>query len=296
MKQLNDLMKCWLESNPWTNVYGFSRSILALSSLLTLIFNKTEYLFREGAGMSAFPDNGAPFGIFMIGQNNYYLLGILKFIAIIVLLLVVIGWRPRITGILHWYIAFSMQNGLTIADGGEQVASVITFLLIPITLTDTRKWHWNNQFQEGTYSKIIAFSTYYIIRIQIAIIYFHSVIAKIKDREWINGTAVYYYIKDSNLGFNSFFQYLTDWIFNSNLVPLTAWIPLLVQIILFCALFMSKKYWKIVLVIGICMHEVFALFLGLISFSLIMLGVLILYLTPIEKHIKFIKRSFKNEI
>jgi len=48
-----------------------------------------------------------------------------------------------ITGALHWYVAYSFINSATVIDGGDHIASILAFLLLPVTLTDTRKWHWS---------------------------------------------------------------------------------------------------------------------------------------------------------
>lgn len=301
MNFINEKINDWKVLNPWTNVYGITRSILALSTFLTLLFNKTEYLFKPAAGIDSYPFRILDFTLFGFGQDNYLMLTIFKYFALLILFLVIIGWRPRITGILHWYIALSVQSDMIVIDGGSQIAAILTFLLIPITLTDNRKWHWSKlERNNHTHSKIIVFITYFFIRLQIAIVYFDSVVEKLKVQEWVDGTAVYYFTKDPIMGFNSVFTMLSNWIVESPFVVLITWLTLLVQMILVFALVLPKKYWKSILIVAILMHEVFALFLGLITFSLTMLGALIIYLVPITDHIslknlKLYKRGNLNE-
>ena len=301
MNFINEKINDWKVLNPWTNVYGITRSILALSTFLTLLFNKTEYLFKPAAGIDSYPFRILDFTLFGFGQDNYLMLTIFKYFALLILFLVIIGWRPRITGILHWYIALSVQSDMIVIDGGSQIAAILTFLLIPITLTDNRKWHWSKlERNNHTHSKIIVFITYFFIRLQIAIVYFDSVVEKLKVQEWVDGTAVYYFTKDPIMGFNSVFTMLSNWIVESPFVVLITWLTLLVQMILVFALVLPKKYWKSILIVAILMHEVIALFLGLITFSLTMLGALIIYLVPITDHIslknlKLYKRGNLNE-
>ena len=301
MNFINEKINDWKVLNPWTNVYGITRSILALSTFLTLLFNKTEYLFKPAAGIDSYPFRILDFTLFGFGQDNYLMLTIFKYFALLILFLVIIGWRPRITGILHWYIALSVQSDMIVIDGGSQIAAILTFLLIPITLTDNRKWHWSKlERNNHTHSKIIVFITYFFIRLQIAIVYFDSVVEKLKVQEWVDGTAVYYFTKDPIMGFNSVFTMLSNWIVESPFVVLITWLTLLVQMILVFALVLPKKYWKSILIVAILMHEVIALFLGLITFSLTMLRALIIYLVPITDHIslknlKLYKRGNLNE-
>jgi len=61
-------------------------------------------------------------------------------IAIVVLLLVLAGYLPRWSCILHWYVAFSIAEDVTTIDGGDQVAEIFTMLLGVIFLGDDRVW------------------------------------------------------------------------------------------------------------------------------------------------------------
>ncbi|MDM5336500.1 hypothetical protein QUF84_04550 [Fictibacillus enclensis] len=284
-QKVEHLIASWKTSTPWTNVYGLARSIIALSSMLTLLVNKPEILFKPSSASNDFPICETGYSAFCFAQNDYGSLNVIRWICIILLFIVAIGWRPRITGILHWYVAYSMQASMVVIDGGEQAAAVISFLLLPITLTDPRKWHWSineNRFNPGIHSKIIAYVSYFFIRLQVAVIYFHSTIAKLKNSEWIDGTAVYYYSREKTVGFNTFFDQITHGMIGSPLVVIPTWGTLLVQIVIFCSLFAPRRQWKTIFIIAVSMHEIFALMLGLISFSMIMTGILILYLVPID--------------
>lgn len=290
MKLIDNIIMRWNKLTPWTNVYGLSRSILAFSTFLTLLLNDVSYLFKPASGMDDYPAKIIlKHTFFSFGENNYLTLNILKLIALVILFLVIIGWRPRITAIPHWYLMVSLQNNLTVVDGGTQIAAVLTLLMIPIALMDDRKWHWQVSTKTNLYAKILSFVTYNVIRIQIALLYFDSIVKKLAVDEWIDGTAVYYYINDPIVGFNSFFENISHWFVDSPLIVLPTWGTLLVQTVLFLALFAPKKYWPSILVIGIFMHEIFALLLGLVSFSITMTGVLIIYLLPIENQLNFSK-------
>lgn len=298
----NKLLEYIINEKVWTNVYGVARSIIALSFLLTLLINDTKVFFRPTSDLSEFPVcSNVSFGLFCIipTTGNYIILEVIRFVSIIILLLVVIGWRPKFTGILHWYIMYSWNTAAITLDGGEQVSSVITFLLIPITLTDHRKWHWTKLKEDehkqcNIYIKALCIISYWFIRVQIAILYLHSTVAKVFEEEWINGTAVYYFLEDPIFGLNPYLHKIFDYFLTSPLIILPTWGTLIIQISLFGALFVNKKYWKYFLLVAIFMHEIFAVILGLISFSLVMLGVLILYLRPLDK--EFSSIHIKNKI
>ena len=279
--------------NCLTNVYGLARSLIALSTLLTLLFNPVHDIFSPMSGIDQYPSGNGLFSLFNLVPANYFYLSIVKWLFLILLLLIIIGWRPRFTGIIHWYISYSFYTAAATLDGGDQVAVALTFLMIPITLVDSRKWHWNSINFNNDFSRIVAIVPYYLIRLQVAIIYLHSFLAKVTREEWINGTAVYYYLQDPLFGLNNFFLTLVNPILNSWLVVIPTWGTLIVQLVLFGALFAPKNHWKYYFIVGIFMHEIFAIMLGLFSFSIAMAGALILYLVPINEKLNIL--GGKNE-
>src|SRR5437588_12362569 len=46
-------------------------------------------------------------------------------IAATILLVVASGWRPRLTGVPHWWISYSFAVSATIPDGGDQVIQIL---------------------------------------------------------------------------------------------------------------------------------------------------------------------------
>ncbi|MFE7378652.1 sporulation-delaying protein SdpB family protein [Bacillus cereus] len=287
VERLGKQLTNWASNTiPWTNVYGVARSLMALATLLTLLLNDTSVFFKTQDKQLDFSHT---FSIFLLSPHFKHI-ELIKWLCIFILFLVVIGWRPRVTALFHWWIAYSFQNSALTLDGGDQVAAVFTFLLLPIALTDSRKWHWssyNDTRKYEIYYRLMALLTINIIRIQVAMLYFNSVAAKLREDDWINGTAVYYYLNDYMLGLPEPLLKLSGFVLNSELVVLPTWGTLIVQTILVCGLFAPKKSWKYILLVGILMHEVFAIMLGLISFSMTVCGILTLYLVPVEKNINF---------
>lgn len=283
---------------PWTNVYGLARSILALATFLTLLFNPSSVLFKPAVGIEEYPVCSKNFSIFCLVPSDYIYLEIVKYICMFILFLVIIGWRPRFTGVLHYWVMYSMQNSVLVVDGGEQIGTVLTLLLIPITLVDSRVWHWSIIKNEEDYinnnsiSKIIFLCYWYAIRFQMAFLYASAAIIRLKNPEWADGTALYYFFNDPMIGTPNFIYQIIEPIITSSLVVIPTWLTTVTELLLFCALFTSKKYWNIFLFIGISLHITIAIFLGLWSFSLIMISGLILYLHPVEQPFKFNKIYF----
>ncbi|WP_419744152.1 sporulation-delaying protein SdpB family protein (plasmid) [Macrococcoides bohemicum] len=299
LNNIGDIVKNNIKQHTlWSNVYGLARSLMAFSLLMTLVVNDVEILFKPIAGIIEYPNCSRTnfFSLFCLVGANYTQLNIIKWLCILLLFLVVIGWRPRITGIFHWIVAFSVHSSAVSLDGGEQVNAVFSLLLLPITLTDNRKWHWqkgvsaNFETKSNSVKSIIAYFSYIALRVQASIIYLQAPIAKVKTEDWLNGTAIYYFFEDGMLGTPDFLKPFLNPILESSLVVIPTWGTLIVQILLFLGLFAPKKYWKYLFVLGILLHTFIALIIGLYSFSLIMFGVLILYLVPFE-NTKYIKNN-----
>ena len=290
LKKWDLRIRAWATNRtPWTNVYGLARTLLALGTLLTLLFSHSSSLFRPASGMLNVPRCDFSFSqVLFFCQFSAESLEIARWVSIIVLLIVASGWRPRITGILHWYVAWSFNSSAMILDGGDQVTIVLTTLLLPLTLTDPRKWHWDtppstHAEHPQLFQRLLACSTFLILRIQVCGIYFHAATAKFRVQEWLDGTAIYYWWTDPILGLAPWLKTLMlPLLYNSVTITLLTWGPLLVELVLFSALFIDRKWWPYLLKLGIIFHAVIAITIGLISFGLAMTAALILYLQHYE--------------
>jgi antimicrobial peptide system SdpB family protein len=283
---INKVSKEYSKKNPWTQVYGLARSILALGTFLTLLFNKNDVLFTK---LTREVGDGY---ILLSRINFFYLFGfrylnISVWISIAFLSLVIIGWRPRITCLFHWWITSSFIESSRLLDGGDQIASIISLLLIPIALTDNRKWHWNYGNIENKAPLLILFiwSVLFMIRFQVAFIYFNAGVEKLKIQEWKDGTSIYYWFTNDIYGTNDIFKgiifYLTS---NGLIVTLLTYGTLIFEIVLGMSFFMRRNSinWKILFIFGIFFHLGIAVIFGLVSFFTTMASSLLLFLIPID--------------
>jgi antimicrobial peptide system SdpB family protein len=274
---------------PWTNVVGVARSTLATGTLLTLCFHDPDQLFRPlGQSMGAVTRavGVTRFNLFNLISD----LDIARWIAIVILALVVIGWRPRLTGLLHWWVAASFNSGAIVVDGGDQVCAVLTLLLVPDCLTDGRRWHWSRPALPPPAAmgpeilRLVALSACFVIRAQVAFIYFQAGVAKTTVGEWSNGTALYYWFVHPTFGVTDpIARVLLPPISHAAVVTGLTWAVMAFEILLFTALVMRKRWWAPLLVAGLGFHLSIIVFHGLVSFFLAMAGGLVLYLRPVER-------------
>jgi antimicrobial peptide system SdpB family protein len=295
-------------ATPWTNVYGVARSLLAGTTALTLLLNQGRTLFRPGAGVPDGPlcEGARGLGLFCVAGANH--LELARWLAIGVLVVVASGWRPRLTGVLHWWVSFSFQANALVLDGGDSVTAVLALLLIPVTLTDPRRWHWQAAETMGPgrsseASRLIAQVALLAVRLQVAGIYFHAAVAKFAVKEWADGTMLYYVLDSPMFGAAGWRRTLL-WpvLTNGTLVALLTWSVLLAEYLLSTGLIVSKRYRGMLLGLGLSLHAGILLFQGLASFSLAMFAALILYLRPVEqefhlgRHVRWRRRPLAESL
>ena len=268
----------------WSVMLGVARTVLALATGLTLLFTNPQTLLQSNSSLI---DRSLCQGI--DAANMFCLVRIEKIpfmygLALMVLALVASGWRPRLTGVLHWWVAWSYHQAGTFVDGGDQAAMILTLLLIPVTLTDPRVWHWQRAATvehdlERPFARLVALGWLALIRLQVAVIYFHAAVTKFAVPEWINGTAVYYWFDSAILGMPDWLHPILDPVLTSA-VPVLAitWGTMLLEIVLALGLLAETRYRRPLLVLGLMFHAGIAVIFSLSSFMLAMDAALLLYL------------------
>ncbi|TDX00388.1 antimicrobial peptide system SdpB family protein [Dinghuibacter silviterrae] len=269
--------------SPFTRVYGLSRSLLAIGTLLTLLFNPVDYIFVTSKSIHPAQLD------FYKHINLFYLVGfdhlvIAKMIAVIILIIVISGYYPVVTGILHWWVSYSLFNAAVIVDGGDQITQILTFLFIPLTIMDPRPNHWTEPTKNYPYANYIGGLILTLVRIQVSILYFNAGISKFSVPEWLNGTAMYYWLGNNTFGPADYLRpFATLLTYNPIVVLLLTWGSILFEILLSASIFFSEKGKKRMLILGLMFHLFIFLFLGLGSFFFAMAGSLIIYLYPVKK-------------
>ncbi|HEX8019993.1 sporulation-delaying protein SdpB family protein [Mucilaginibacter sp.] len=277
--------------NPWTNVYGLARSILAMGTALTLLINSPAVLFYNTNTGAAVPVTRTV----DVFQWNFFTCfpfsaEITRWLAIVILLVVISGWRPRYTALFHIWVSLSLIQASPFIDGGDQITSVIAILLLPVCLTDSRKWHWKNldvsskRLANNPYVVLMCLSVYLVIRVQVAVIYLNAATAKLGVNEWQDGTAVWYWFKDYDFGYNFYVAKIMDPILKTPLlVTSITWFSIFFEFFLFLGLFVEQKYRKWFFISGVFFHFLIIIINGLFSFFFAMFGALILYMRPIDE-------------
>jgi len=289
-RPLNKIISNISRYSPWTNVFGLSRSLLAMGTFLTLFLNSSNILFPGILPKNPLLNNLALYKWCYFEVFNFNL-EIARYIALAILFLVIIGYRPRYTAFFHFWIALSFLVSTETPDGGDQVAAILSLFFMPIALLDNRKWHWDNPKDprvQNFYSKAFCFALIIGIRVQVSIIYLHAATAKFHVKEWINGTALWYWFNDPVFGSNYWVNYIVQPLIKSAYtVTLITWGSLILELFLFTGLVMSNKNKKYLLIIGLSFHFSILIIQGLGSFFFSMAAALIIYLRPVNNSFTF---------
>ena len=284
-KQILTLTRIFERNSPFGLPVALSRSLLATSTLVTFLFNSSITLFPSNIQDTVPRSYIGSINLFhLFFHNNIFGL---KLFSILILILVISGWRPRITGILHWWVSYTFFTMSDIIDGGDQINAILCFILIPITLMDNRKNHWNFYDEASSvspYKNIFGNTLISMAGVQMSYLYFQSLVEKLKIDQWVDGTSLYYWLTHNIFGAPEWIKIvILPFLQNSVTLLLITWTVLLIELLLFSAIFMSKSRKIKILIIGISFHLCIALIHGLISFFFSMSAGLLLYLLPSDR-------------
>jgi antimicrobial peptide system SdpB family protein len=298
LARLGARARAWAAAHdPHTNVYGLARTLVALGTLGTLLFSAPDSLFRPAVGVAQVPNcpGLARAGMFCVAGAPH--LEMARWLAVAALALVASGWRPRLTSLLHWYVTFSFFSSAVMVDGGDQVCAILSLLLVPVALTDRRRWHWHAPLaapagaagrlpNREAAMRLVALSCLAVVRLQVAGIYFQAAVSKMKVTEWRDGTAVYYWFTDPWFGLA---EPVRHWalplLANGLVVAAFTWGAMILEIFLFAGLLAERRYRRALLPLGISFHAGIALVHGLLSFALGMWAGLLLFLHPVDEEL-----------
>jgi antimicrobial peptide system SdpB family protein len=184
-------------------------------------------------------------------------------------------------------VTLSLQLSGKLIDGGDQIAANLTLLLLPVTLTDRRAWHWQPALparEEGSLGddvrRLAARSALVAIRVQVAGLYLHACLGKLSVQEWVDGTALYYWLQHPSVGAPGWLLAIVRPALASSFVVVLTWGVLALELGLAMGLFASERWRWWLLRGGFALHGGIAVVHGLFSFALIMFGALLLFLHP----------------
>ncbi|MEV0633395.1 sporulation-delaying protein SdpB family protein [Streptomyces sp. NPDC050619] len=270
---------------PWTNVYGASRSLLALGTAATLAFSNSATLFRPVAYSGDNPscegvEAGGAFCQVSAGHLDW-----MRWACVVMLLVAASGWRPRLTALPHAYVSFSAFTGIAITDGGDQLTTVLSLLLAVPALGDRRRWHWGHPEPDAHTRPgwvLAGVSALVVVRLQMSFVYFQAVVSKLPHAEWADGTGMWYWGNSLAFGVPGWLHTLVGPVLANPVgVAALTWAPLFVEISLAATLLLPQRVRFFTLTAGVIFHFSIAVMMGLWSFAMAMWAGLLLLCMPL---------------
>lgn len=260
-----------LAFEPRTPALGIARSLVAIAELTVVVFTSDTDLFPVVPNGPTGPrcDGLRALSLWCAGSSPAAQT-VFRVVTIAVLLLVVSGYRPRWTCIPHWYVTFSLAAAMHVPNGGENVAKILTLLLVPLCLADDRIWHWRRPAQPmPAWWRGSAYVTHLAIRLQVAIVYGQAVWLKAVEQEWRTGTAMHYVMQDAYFGATPELSVLLQ---STVLTSAITWGTILLESAIVVCVFGNSALRRIGLVLAVVLHGGIVLALGLVSFGLVMIS------------------------
>ncbi|MFI7661190.1 sporulation-delaying protein SdpB family protein [Micromonospora parva] len=270
---------------PWSSGFGLARTLLATGTCATLLVNPPAVLLSmDSAEDCTGPAAAGIWCVLPAGQGQHA-----AWAAIAVLVVVASGWRPRWTALPHWYISWSVIANLSALDGGDHITATLSLLLLPIALTDPRRWHWQPPPADTAIGagRVVAYAALVLVWLQVAVVYLHACIAKLGVTEWADGTAMFYWLRTPGYEPPDLLRPLIEAVTGSAVgVTLFTWSVLVLEFALALARLMPAELRRLLLVAGLVFHVGIAVVLELVTFGLAMSGALLLYLLPVGHQVR----------
>ena len=266
--------------NRW---FAIGRTALALATASELLFTDPAALFTTvvdatGPWCTALPK----VSIFCIGNPHEYV-DARCWLAIAGLLAVASGYRPRYLSVLHLWIVFSITTSITLPDGGDSIALIVVLLITPMCLADSRRWQWTTPHARmSRIGRIVAYFSFWGLRLQVAYLYADSAIAKMGVEDWQNGTAFYYFVRDRLFGASGPFTPIWMWLSDQALTTLAVtWGAMALELAIALFTLLGLRWRLAAFWLGLILHTLIFASMGLFSFSLVMVAVGALIATPV---------------
>jgi antimicrobial peptide system SdpB family protein len=262
--------------------FAFGRTALALATASELVFTRPTALFTVvGAAGGPVCSAQAAASLFCLGKSSGFV-DARVWVAVAGLLLVASGYRPRYTSILHLWIVYSVTTSVTLPDGGDSIALIVVLLITPMCLADGRQWQWTQPYQRmGRIGRVVAYLSFWALRLEIAYVYADSAIAKMGVADWQNGSAFYYFVRDKMFGAAGPLTPLWMWLSDQSLTTLMiTWGAMAIELAIALFTLLAARWRLAAFWLGLALHALIFLSMGLFSFSLVMVATAALIATP----------------
>ncbi|WP_185276790.1 sporulation-delaying protein SdpB family protein [Leifsonia shinshuensis] len=270
--------------------FSVFRAGFALAQILYLAFTPYDALMQTVLGTGSTPDCDGLRGISALCVGGDAVPDGTRIIVIsALLLLVVVGFLPRVMSVVHAWIAVSLSIGIALPDGGDSLAAIATIILVFVAFSDNRLWAWARRTEPlGPTARGVGFAGVVALRLQVAIVYLNSAFAKFGVEDWANGSAEYYVSRSYMFGASGLIgDALHSVTSNPLLLAAITWGVLLCEIAIGICILLGTTGRRVAFVLALLLHAGIILTIGLWSFGMIMISFVGIAAMPTSRRDKF---------
>lgn len=119
------------------------------------------------------------------------------------------------------------------------------------------------------------------LRVQVAYIYLDSGISKLSHEDWLNGSAMYYFVRDPSFGGSGFVGQVVRWVTNFDYgVAFLTWAPIVMEIAIAIMILGGTMRRSAALALSLTLHLGIIAVIGLWSFGAVMIASVALAALP----------------
>lgn len=263
------------------------RAIIALGQLIFLLFNSQGLRFGEVASQTLVPRChgwGQASVYCLVGAQN---LIIADAVVILGLILVISGFYPRWTGLLHLYLTYAISTTHALSDGGKSALLVFVAALALVSLSDGRRQAYTTNLDAHCIAKPLSRISQAVIlfgRLYLCVLYAAAAISQLGVGLSAHGAATQQSATDTFL--DGWFQIPgTPWSFAHDWpLALAIWVPVALELLIAVNIIGTANMRRAAFTFAVILHAGTALSSGLLSFSLIMIGCCLAVITPPNRY------------
>lgn len=267
---------------PRTRTLAVARSVIALCQAAVIVFNSDSVLFGSPVGPRAGCRRIESAALWCVSGSTATSFDVARTAALAVLVCVIVGYRPALSCLPHWYVSASMSTCITPADGGLFAAQSAALLLIPVCLGDRRCWQWVQPVAPlpprwaGRSAAAML-----VLRCQATVVYAEAALSKWRHPAWHDGRALQAVFLDPEYGLPKPMRSTLEPVLSSSLLMIALGLAVIGVELLIALFFLSPRRLRR---FGVCLvfalHAGIIICMGLLPFGVIMCAIAVLTLSP----------------
>lgn len=199
-----------------------------------------------------------------------------RWVLTLLFLPVLTGLFSRLSVVLQWYAVVCFLGTVAIPDGGDHLAMSLCTLLLPLGLAGRAVGWAFEPAQQSPHFYLAARYTRFLVLLQTGFLYAHASLGKLVVPEWLDGSAMWYWSRQGAYGFPTWLRPFSDVVLRTG-IGATAIThgTIVAEFFIAVAVLRGRRFKAVALLVGLTLHLMISIAMGLVSFGLSMTALLI---------------------